>query len=141
MSVPVALPGVFELGQKQDIVAPGQLSNKLLDDCVIGISLSKRAHGEEVGAEQPRISRNSARNRPPAYSPPGERHARLGMVSDTFIPITLPLVEQGISLELTLARQVFGRPHPQVLPQLGAGIVSHPYSAQPGLHSGPYAPT
>ena len=56
-TVPDGLPGVgepplrvFESGEGNDVVAPRQLSNSLLDDCGIGPGFGEGAHLEQVGA-------------------------------------------------------------------------------------------
>ncbi len=41
---------VFEPGEEIDVVAPGQLSNRLLDVCGLGLGFGEGAHLEQVGA-------------------------------------------------------------------------------------------
>ena len=42
--IPLSLGGVLHLVEDADVVAPGNLSNKLLDNCLIRPSLGKGAH-------------------------------------------------------------------------------------------------
>jgi hypothetical protein len=43
---------VLEPGHEQDVVAPGQLSNSLLDNCPVWPSLAKRSYVKQVGARK-----------------------------------------------------------------------------------------
>ncbi len=48
MRVGQAGGGRLELGQQDEVMPPGQLSNNLLDDCVLRPGLRERSHVEQV---------------------------------------------------------------------------------------------
>jgi len=84
LGVKQAVGRVFEFGQKDQVVPPGQLCNSLLHNWEVGPSLGKGAHVHEIGTGEPLYLRKS-------------RVQILGQASNDLIPpALLGLPDQNI---------------------------------------------